>query len=44
MEMGVEKDANGKPKFAGPKSKFDERIDNAIGLMHLPHFANNTYD
>lgn len=44
MEMGVEKDSNGKPKFAGPKSKFDERIDNAIGLMHLPHFANSTYD
>ena len=44
MEMGVDKDSNGKPKFAGPKDKFDERIDNAIGLMHLPHFANSSYD
>ena len=44
MEMGIDKDSNGKPKFAGPKDKFDERIDNAVGLMHLPHFANSSYD
>lgn len=44
MEMGVERDSNNKPVFKGPQEKFDERVDNAIGLMHLPLFANYTYD
>lgn len=44
MEMGVDKDSSGMPIFKGPQDKFNARIDNAIGLMHLPLFANANYD
>lgn len=44
FEMGVSKDNNGMPKFNGPQNKFNARIDNAIGLMHLPKFNGYTYD
>lgn len=44
MEMGVKKDENGMPKFDGSEEKFNARIDNAIGLMHLPKFQNYKYD
>lgn len=44
LEMGVDKDSTGKPVFKGSKAKFNARIDNAVGLMHLPLFQNYTYD
>lgn len=44
LEMGVAKDDAGKPVFKGPQEKFNARIDNAVGLMKLPSYANKTYD